>query len=50
MRKEAWEAAKKYVAISLLDRELNSIKAINPNAIKFTIHAKPNELRLLIVP
>ena len=33
MRKEAWEAAKKYVAISLLDRELNSIKAINPNAI-----------------
>lgn len=50
MRKEAWEAAKKYVAISLLDRELNSIKAINPSAIKFTIHAKPNELRFIDSP
>lgn len=50
MRKEAWEAAKKYVAISLLDRELNIIKAINPSAIKFTIHAKPNELRFIDSP
>ncbi|WP_121022847.1 hypothetical protein [Helicobacter vulpis] len=47
MREEAWEATKRYVAISLVDRELNVINKMNANAIKFTIHAKPNELRFI---
>ncbi len=47
LREEAWIAAKKYVAISLVDRELKILNKINPNCIKFTIHAKQDELRFI---
>lgn len=47
MREEAWEATKKYVAISIIDREMSIINKINSNGIKLTIHAKANELRFI---
>ena len=47
MRSEAWDAAKRYVAISLVDRQSNILYKANPYAIKLTIHAKPNELRFI---
>nr|WP_321432592.1 L-tyrosine/L-tryptophan isonitrile synthase family protein [uncultured Campylobacter sp.] len=50
MRKEAWEAAKKYVAISLIDRQINIIDKINKLGLKFTIHPKTNEFRFLDSP
>lgn len=46
MRKSAWEAAKRYVAISLTDRELNLLN-INNNLLKFTIHGKSNEFNFI---
>src|SRR5262249_6969631 len=47
LRIEAFEAAIRYVAISLADRDLNILRKICPNAIKLTIHGKPGELHLL---
>ncbi|OOH84383.1 hypothetical protein BMT54_12280, partial [Pasteurellaceae bacterium 15-036681] len=47
MRCTAWEAAKKYVAISLIDRELNTLYSTEPNALKFTIHGKVNEFHFI---
>ncbi|MFJ8695801.1 L-tyrosine/L-tryptophan isonitrile synthase family protein [Streptomyces roseolilacinus] len=44
LREEAWEAACRYVAISLTDRDLNLIKETAPRAVKLTIHGKPGEL------
>lgn len=44
MRREAWKAACRYVAISLTDRELNLIKETAPRAVKLTIHGKTAEL------
>lgn len=47
MRIEAWEAAKKYVAISLTDRQLNTIYKRIPTAIKLTIHGKKGEFNFI---
>jgi len=47
MRHEAWEAAKRYVAISLTDRQLNTIFQKIPTAIKLTIHAKTGEYNFI---
>ncbi|ERK12759.1 hypothetical protein L581_2888 [Serratia fonticola AU-AP2C] len=47
MRVEAWEAAKKYVAISLTDRKLNTIYQKTPTAIKLTIHGKKCEFNFI---
>ena len=47
LRMEAFEAAIRYVAISLADRDLNVLREIQPNAIKLTIHGKPGELHFL---
>jgi pyoverdine/dityrosine biosynthesis protein Dit1 len=47
LRLEAFEAAIRYVAISLADRDLNILREIWPNAIKLTIHGKPGELHFL---
>lgn len=47
MRKTAWLAAIRYVSISLTDRELNVMNRINNEAIKFTIHAKEKEFKVL---
>lgn len=47
MRYEAWEAAKKYVAISLVDRKLNTIYKKIPTALKLTIHPKMNEYNFI---
>jgi hypothetical protein len=47
MRREAWEAAVRYVAISLTDRELQVVRRRWPQAIKLTIHAKPGELHCI---
>ncbi|TCJ93951.1 hypothetical protein EV694_2185 [Volucribacter psittacicida] len=47
MRYEAWEAAKKYVAISLTDRKLNTIFTKIPTAIKLTIHGKRGEFNFI---
>jgi pyoverdine/dityrosine biosynthesis protein Dit1 len=47
MRLEAWEAALKYVAISITDRQLNIWKSLSPKGIKFTVHPKPGEINLV---
>jgi hypothetical protein len=47
LSQEAFEAAIRYVAISLVDRDLKILREICPNAIKLTIHGKPGELHLL---
>jgi len=47
MRRQAWDAAVRYVAISLTDRDLNVLKRIEPEAIKLTIHGKKGELHFL---
>lgn len=47
MRKEAWEAAIRYVSISLTDRDLNINNRIEPDSIKLTIHPKKNELHFI---
>ncbi|UGQ25668.1 L-tyrosine/L-tryptophan isonitrile synthase family protein [Acinetobacter calcoaceticus] len=47
MRLRAWESAIKYVAISLTDRELNTLEEVNENAIKLTIHGKKGEVHFL---
>ncbi|WP_374983272.1 L-tyrosine/L-tryptophan isonitrile synthase family protein [Streptomyces fradiae] len=44
LREEAWEAACRYVAISLTDRDLNLVRETAPRAVKLTIHGKPGEL------
>lgn len=47
MRREAWEAAIRYVAISLTDRDLAVLKRIDGGAVKLTIHAKKGELHFV---
>ncbi|ARF55742.1 L-tyrosine/L-tryptophan isonitrile synthase family protein [Streptomyces gilvosporeus] len=47
LRREAWQAACRYVAISLADRDLNLIRQLAPDAVKLTIHGKPGELHLV---
>ncbi|WCG81527.1 L-tyrosine/L-tryptophan isonitrile synthase family protein [Pectobacterium sp. A5351] len=47
MRKEAWEAAKQYVSISLTDRKLNTIYNKLPSVLKLTIHAKKGEYNFI---
>jgi hypothetical protein len=47
MRKQAWDAAIRYVAISLVDREMNMLKRIDKHAVKLTIHSKKGELHFL---
>jgi len=47
MRTRAWESTIKYVAISLTDRELNTLGEVNENAIKLTIHGKKGEVHFL---
>jgi|HubBroStandDraft_6_1064221.scaffolds.fasta_scaffold70313_2 hypothetical protein len=47
LRMEAWQAAIRYVSISLTDRDLNVLREIRPNAIKLTIHGKQGELHFL---
>lgn len=47
MRRRAWRAALRYVAISLTDREIQPLQLIAPDAIKLTIHAKEGELHFL---
>ncbi|MCL7929909.1 L-tyrosine/L-tryptophan isonitrile synthase family protein [Halomonas llamarensis] len=47
MRREAWEAAIRYVAISLTDRKLQVIRRVRPDALKLTIHGKKGELHFL---
>ncbi len=48
MRDEAWAAATRYVAISLTDRTLGTVRTIAPRAVKLTIHAKPSELHVIL--
>jgi hypothetical protein len=43
---EAWDAAMKYVAISLTDRKLNIWGKLQPEGIKLTIHGKPEEIQI----
>lgn len=50
LRIEAWEAAIRYVSISLTDRDLNVLREIAPNAIKLTIHGKPAEINFRSAP
>ncbi|MEQ9863672.1 L-tyrosine/L-tryptophan isonitrile synthase family protein [Pectobacterium aroidearum] len=47
MRNENWEAAKRYVSISLADRQLNTIFRKIPTALKLTIHAKKGEFNFI---
>ncbi|WP_445375805.1 L-tyrosine/L-tryptophan isonitrile synthase family protein [Photorhabdus tasmaniensis] len=47
MRDEAWNAAKRYVAISLTDRKLDTIFGSSPNGLKLTIHGKKDELHFI---
>ncbi|PDT81029.1 hypothetical protein CO676_24135 [Sinorhizobium sp. BJ1] len=47
MRRQAWEAALYYVAISLTDRGLNLLRRVDRDAIKLTVHAKKGELQFL---
>ncbi|MDM0029103.1 L-tyrosine/L-tryptophan isonitrile synthase family protein [Variovorax saccharolyticus] len=43
--REAWEAAIRYTAISLTDRELRMWSRLNPEGLKLTIHGKPSEIQ-----
>lgn len=47
MRRAAWQAAARYVAISLADRELNVLRRVDANAIKLTVHGKKGEVQFL---
>lgn len=47
MRKRAWESAMKYVAISLTDRELNTLEVVKESALKLTIHGKKGEIHFV---
>jgi hypothetical protein len=47
LRLEAWQAAVRYVSISLTDRHMNMPLRERPHAIKLTIHAKPHELHFV---
>lgn len=47
MRKRAWLSAMKYVAISLTDRELNTLDQVKESALKLTIHGKRGEIHFL---
>ncbi|MBH1933881.1 L-tyrosine/L-tryptophan isonitrile synthase family protein [Streptomyces sp. AV19] len=46
LRAEAWQAAIRYVAISLTDRELDVWSVINPAGVKLTTHGKPGEIEI----
>lgn len=46
LRTEAWQAAICYVAISLVDRELDVWSLINPAGVKMTIHGKSGEIQI----
>ncbi len=50
MRLEVWQAACRYVAISLVDRERGLLRHRAPNAFKLTIHGKPNEFQFITSP
>ncbi|MGJ8525853.1 hypothetical protein LMG33818_001600 [Halomonadaceae bacterium LMG 33818] len=43
---EVWNAALKYVAISLTDRQLDIWHKLQPEGIKLTIHGKPDEIQI----
>jgi hypothetical protein len=47
LRREAWDAACRYVAISLADRELGLLGERSRHAVKLTIHGKPGELHMV---
>ncbi|MFS8099530.1 L-tyrosine/L-tryptophan isonitrile synthase family protein [Lentzea alba] len=47
LRREAFSAACRYVAISLADRDLNVLRTVTPDAVKLTIHGKPGELHFV---
>ncbi|POZ63115.1 hypothetical protein C2I19_04715 [Chromobacterium alticapitis] len=47
LRRRAWEAAIRYVAISLTDRDLDVVRRIDGDAIKLTIHGKKGEVHFL---
>lgn len=47
LRREAFSAACRYVAISLADRDLNVLRTVTPDAVKLTIHGKPGELHFI---
>lgn len=46
LREEAWRAAVRYVAISLVDRMLDVWTVLTPSGIKMTIHGKPGEVQI----
>ncbi|MGH3437444.1 MAG: L-tyrosine/L-tryptophan isonitrile synthase family protein [Sciscionella sp.] len=46
LRAEAWQAAIRYVAISLVDRALDVWSIINPGGVKMTTHGKPGEIQI----
>lgn len=45
LRNEAWRASLRYVAISMVDRELDVWSSLNPDGLKFTIHGKAGEIQ-----
>ncbi|MEV6239720.1 L-tyrosine/L-tryptophan isonitrile synthase family protein [Lentzea sp. NPDC051838] len=47
LRREAFSAACRYVAISLADRDLDVLRTVTPDAVKLTIHGKPGELHFV---
>ncbi|MFZ7258872.1 Pyoverdine/dityrosine biosynthesis protein, partial [Avibacterium avium] len=46
-RKSAWEAAKRYVSISLTDRKLDTLYLEDNRFIKCTIHKKQKEFNFI---
>lgn len=47
MRKEAWEASKRYVSISLVDREIDTLFLEKNYFLKCTIHRKEKEFNFI---
>ncbi len=47
LRQQAWQAAICYVAISLVDRQLKTLKYCSPDGIKLTIHGKQSEIHFI---
>ncbi|MFK8257736.1 L-tyrosine/L-tryptophan isonitrile synthase family protein [Erwinia sp. AnSW2-5] len=43
---EAWDAALKYMAISLTDHNIDIWNKLQPHGIKLTIHGKPDEIQI----
>jgi Pyoverdine/dityrosine biosynthesis protein len=46
LRTEAWQAAVRYVAISLVDRGLDMWARVNPAGLKMTTHGKAGEIQI----